>query len=494
MKGIFEEIRSLDRDNVPTYRMFIGGEWVSAGDGKAFDVTNPATGKVIARVPRCTEADVRKTIEAAYNSKNVIKEIEPVERLEIFAKAREILLENKDDIINMIIEETGKPIAVAEGELKATAERLRLTMEEARVLYGQYIPGGWVEDTVGKFAIVIRRPRGVITAISPFNYPLFIPSAKLIPALLAANSVIAKPSSKTPVCVLMFCRILELAGIPKGCLNVVTGEGAVAGEVLAKSDKIDMITFTGSTVAGKELARMAGMKRLHLELGGKAAALILPDANLSKAAKECARGSFRNSGQRCDAISRVLVQEAIADKFIELLLAEASKYKIGDLRDRSTQIGPLIDQTAVERVDRLVKDAVGKGAKLLLGGGYKNLFYEPTMLDHVTTDMDIAHEEIFGPVIPVIRYKEIEEAVRISNSSRFGLDSCIFTENLTQAIEVSKTLEDGSVTINASPAHGVGHFPFGGTKESGIGREGLGYSIDEMTKIHTIVFSVKPKK
>jgi glyceraldehyde-3-phosphate dehydrogenase [NAD(P)+] len=236
------------------------------------------------------------------------------------------------------------------------------------------------------------------------------------------------------------------------------------------------------------------MKKLHLELGGKAAALILPDANLERAAKECAKGAFRNSGQRCDAISRLLIHEEVADRFIELLLVESAKYHRGDLRDPTTQIGPLIDLESIKHVDRLVQEALTKGAKLLAGGRFEGLFYEPTLLDHVTEEMAIAHEEIFGPVIPLIRYTDINEAVRLSNTSRFGLDSCLFTENLNLAIDISKRLEDGSVTINGAPAHGVGHFPFGGNKESGIGREGLGYSIDEMTKIHTIVFSIKPRK
>jgi acyl-CoA reductase-like NAD-dependent aldehyde dehydrogenase len=412
----------------------------------------------------------------------------------MFDSARQILSKERDKFLNTLVQEAGKPIKVAEGEVDATIERMRLTLEEANVTRGDYIPGDWVMDTIGKFALVIRQPRGVIAAIGPFNYPLFIMSAKLTPALVSGNTVIAKPSSKTPLSFLMLSRVLERAGIPAGCLNVVTGTGGTIGDLFPKNEKIDMITFTGSTEVGHHIAEVQSMKKLHLELGGKAAAIVLGDANLDLAAIEVAKGGLKFSGQRCDGIDRVLIESEIADEFVLKLLEEIEKNysKLGDPKEPGTQLGPLIDDRAVKRVDALVKDAIEKGAKLLTGGKYENLFYYPTVLDNVTEDMDVAWVESFGPILPIIKIKNIEGGIELANKSDYGLDSCIFTDDIYKAIGAGKRLQDGEVTINAAPGHGVGNFPFGGNKDSGMGREGIGYSIDEMTKIHTIVFQLPP--
>ncbi len=404
-----------------------------------------------------------------------------------------MLLQNKESFITILTLEAGKPHSNAEGEVKATAERLKLTPEDYGKIRGEHIPGDWSDETVGTSADVLREPLGVVLAISPFNYPLYITATKVIPALLAGNAVVVKTSSKDPLSFLMFTRILEVAGIPAGVLNVITARGPI-GEYLAAHKRVNMVTFTGSTEVGQKLAHVAGLKRLHMELGGKGSAIVLADADIGLAVSETVKGSLSYSGQRCDAVSRVLVERKIADEFVNMVLKEVQSYKLGDPRDASVNMGPLIDRNAVERVHGLVTDAISKGAKLLTGGQFEGNFYQPTVLDNVPTSANVVWDETFGPVIPIVHVKDVDEAIELANRSRFGLDSCVFTNNINLARKVAKRLEEGEVTVNAAPRHGVGYYPFGGNKDSGIGREGIGYSIEEMTRLKTIVYNWKPAK
>lgn len=488
MSSLFDSVFEKCDNGKKVYRNFVHGQWSFPESAGTFDVKDPATGNVFAAVPLCSERHMEEAIETAEQA-HTNPEFKPTKRLKVIERAAELLDHNDGYLIDTLVTEAGKPISGARKEVHTTAERLHLAREEARALYGQYIPGQWVEDTEGKFAIVLRNPLGVVAALSPFNYPLFIAAAKIIPALLAGNSVVAKPASDTPLSLLLFARILQEAGLPDGRLQVLTGKGSELGPVIAESSKVAAITFTGSTVAGKALAKGSGMKKLHLELGGKAAAIVMNDADIEIAAREVCKGTFKNSGQRCDAISRVLVHESVHKKFIEAVVKETAEYRIGKPWDPETKVGPLINRVALDKVDRLVTDAIQKGADTLTGALFEGLYYTPTIIDKVTLDMEIAKEEIFGPVMPIMTFGCIDEAVKISNSSQYGLDSCIFTENLRKALSVAKQLTDGTVSINTAPAHGVGHFPFGGNKNSGIGREGLKYSIDELTRLHTIVIS-----
>ncbi len=484
----FKPIYEIDEDGLPKFKMYIDGNWIFTGE--AIDVDTPIDNSIVARVAKAGGREIEAAIDAAYEKRKHSRDIPVIEKLEIFQKARELLLKHKTDVASTIVVELGKPLKAAESEVIATAERLELAMEEVRKIAGEYIPGEFVKDTIGKFAIVIREPLGVVAAIAPFNYPLYIAAAKIIPALASGNTVVAKPSTDTPLTLLLFARILESAGVSAGCLNVVIGGGREVGDLLITDEKISMISFTGSTEVGKRIASLAGMKKRHLELGGKAAAIVLEDADLDLAVKKCVEGALKNSGQRCDAISRILVCEKIADLFVAKALKEVEEWKIGDPRDKEIRIGPLTNEAAVKKVDRLVKDAIAKGATLLAGGKFEKCYYYPTVLDHVPLNADIAWEETFGPVLTIIRVKNLDEAIEIANQSKYGLDSAIFTTNLFHAWKAAKYLQVGEIAINDAPAHGVGNFPFGGIKESGVGREGLGYSIDEMTTIKTIVFNM----
>jgi len=491
LAAVFDPIYSISDSGLMDFKMLLDGRWVSLA--QRIEVRSPIDGAVVATVPSASEREAERAVESSFINRNSIRTIPAVKKIEIFQQARELLLQNMENFVSVLNLEAGKPISNAEGEVKSTAERLKLTPDEYGKIRGEHIPGDWSEETVGTSADVLREPLGVVLAISPFNYPLYITSTKVIPALLAGNSVVVKTSSKDPLSFLMFARLLEVAGIPPGTLNVITGRGPI-GQYMAAHDKISMLTFTGSTDVGRALARVAGLKRLHMELGGKGCAIVLKDADLDLAASETVKGSLSFSGQRCDAISRVLVESEIGDSFVERVLKIVGSYKVGDPRDPSVKIGPLIERDAVERVHSLVTDAISKGAKLLTGGKYDGNYYQPTVLDYVPLDARVMWDETFGPVIPIAHVKGVDEAIDLTNKSRYGLDSCVFTNDLNLARKVAKRLEEGEVTINAAPRHGVGYYPFGGNKDSGIGREGIGYSIEEMTRLKTVVYNWKPAK
>jgi len=488
--ALFENIASIDED-LYRLRLFIDGKWVESVNKSYFELRTPLDDSLLAYVSNAGEEDAEKAVTTAKKSHRKIRDIAAIERIEIFRDAASILEERLREFSEMLIFEAGKTRHDAEDEVKATIMRLRLTMEEIKKISGEYIPGDWSEDTRGKIAVVIREPVGVVLAISPFNYPLYIQAAKVIPALLAGNSVIVKPSSSTPISALMFARVLQECGVPDGCLNVVTGPGNI-GLKMAAHSLVNLISFTGSTQVGKEISKVANVKHLHLELGGKAVAIVLTDADHNLAARKCVEGAFKNAGQRCDAVSLVLVEETVADEFVKKVLEEAAKWTVGNPVKFDVKVGPLISQTQVKRVHELVMDALEKGGKILLGGNYEGNYYQPTVIDHVPRNAKIMWEEIFGPILPIARVKDVAEALNIASEIRYGLDSCVFTNNFYNMWSVAKKLQVGAVTINDLPRHGVGYFPFGGVKESGIGREGIGYSIDEMTVLKTIVFNLEP--
>ncbi len=481
LSPLFDGIWRRDEDNLPRFKLYIEGEWVDSSKGEYIKVDTPINGEVVAYASKASPEDVDRAVASAYKNRQEIRDIPGIDRIEIFKRAAAILKDHKEDFINTLMLEAGKMREDAEAEVNAALERLNLTLEEVRKIFGEYIPGDWSEGTSGKIALVIREPIGVVAAITPFNYPLYIASAKIIPALLSGNSVVAKSSSETPLSLLLLTKVLEEAKLPKGVLNTLTGGGDV-GERLVSDEHIDMISFTGSTAVGKKIASLAHLKHLHLELGGKGLAIVLDDADIDLAAKKCVEGALKNAGQRCDAISLIAVQSSVHNQFTAKVLKEAKNWKVG----------PVINQEAAKRIHTLVEDAIQKGAKLLLGGAYKECHYQPTCLDSVPLDSKIVYEETFGPVITIVEVKDEDEAIELATRSRYGLDSCVFTSNFYRMWKIAKKLEVGAVTVNDLPKHGVGYFPFGGWKESGIGREGIGYSIDEMTRLKTIILNLEP--
>ncbi len=489
-----DEFRDIydEEDGLKRFRLFIGGKWVKPRNGRYFSVKSPSTRRVLAEAPLGSKDEALEAISEADSSRSRIRNLAAIDRIEILEAASRLLAKYEDYLVSILVSEAGKPLAYARAEVNAAMERMRLTLEEARKIYGEYIPGDWVNDTKNKFAIVLREPVGIVAAITPFNYPLFSPVAKIAPALASGNCVVHKPASDTPVTGLLLARVLQAAGLPDGVLNVVTGPGGEVGDVFVSDRRVRAVSFTGSTEVGSKIPAKAGLKKLHLELGGKAAAIVLKDADLELAAEKITLGVVKNSGQRCDAISRALVVEEVADELVGKLEERFRSIRFGYPWEEGVQVGPLINERALNNVASLVEDAVSKNAVLLVGGRNHGLIYEPTLLDHVPLEARIAWEETFGPVLPVIRVSGEREAVEIANKSNLGLDSAVFTSSLYSMWRVAKTLQVGTVSVNDAPAHGVGNFPFGGVKDSGMGREGLGYSIDELTVIKTISVNIAP--
>ncbi len=486
-KDIYDEENGLKK-----FRLFIGGRWVKPRSGTYFNVKSPSTRKVLAEAPLGSRDEALQAISEADSSREKIRNLAAIDRIGILEEASGLMKMYEDYLVNMLVSEAGKPLTYANGEVKAARERIRLMLEEARKIYGEYIPGDWVDDTKNKFAVVLREPVGVVATITPFNYPLFSPIAKIAPALVSGNCVVHKPASDTPIIGLFLARILQAAGLPDGTLNVVTGPGNEVGDAFVSDQRVRAVSFTGSTEVGSKIPAKAGMKKLHLELGGKAAAIVLEDADLDLAAEKITLGVVKNSGQRCDAVSRALVVKHVADELAGKLEGKFRNIKFGYPWEKNVQVGPLINERALNHVAGLVEDAVVKKAVLLVGGKSHDLIYEPTLLDHVPLEARIAWEETFGPVLPMIRVSDEFEAVKVANMSNLGLDSAVFTNSLYRMWRVAKTLQVGTVSVNDAPAHGVGNFPFGGVKDSGIGREGLGYSIDELTVIKTVSVNLAP--
>ncbi len=491
LSTFFNPIREM-RDGIPSFKLFIQGLWVGAGGGGTLAVDSPIDDSVVAYVPDSSASDVDAAIDAAVGARRAIQEIPGSSRVELLGRARALLLKYQKDFELVLTAEAGKPPKDAAGEVGATADRLELAAQESREIHGEFIPGEWTKDAKGRAAIVVRVPLGVVAAICPFNYPLFIAAAKAIPALLAGNTVVLKPASDTPLSMLLFARILQEAGLPPGAFNVVTGRGSSVGEAIAASSKIAMVSFTGSTDVGEAIVRGAGIKKLHLELGGKGMAIVLDDADLHLAAEKCVDGSLKNAGQRCDAISAVLVVDPIADDFVKLLDEEVAKWKMGDPRTEGVKVGPVINRDAARHAQVLIKDAISNGAVLVRGGKVQACYVEPTLLDRVPFVARIAREETFAPIVTVIRIADEAEALEVAKMSRYGLDSCVFTNDYRRVWRIAQALQVGELTVNDHPRHGVGYFPFGGSKASGIGREGIGYSVDEMTELKTIVFNLEP--
>jgi glyceraldehyde-3-phosphate dehydrogenase [NAD(P)+] len=480
------------KDGVPEFKILIDGKWRQGIGGTTIDVKSPIDGALIARVQGSTAFDADAAVSSAFSSRKKIRDIPAIDRINILNRARHVIQDNREYFVKTLVAEAGKTTESAEGEVKASLNRIKMTMEEARSIFGEYVPGDWSEDTVAKFALVIHEPLGVIACVTPFNYPLFSLVAKVIPALVSGNSIVIKPATDDPLSSILLSRVLQESGIPDGVVNLVTGRGREVGDTIVGHRLVSMVTLTGSTETGKHVAKVSDMKKLHLELGGKGSAVVADDADIALASKKILEGALKFSGQRCDAISRVLPFASIHDELVAQIMKDITHWKLGDPRKEGITMGPLINEGAANRVQELVDDAVTKGALLLQGGSHKGTYFEPTVLDNVPLDAKIAWEETFGPVVTILPVRDLDNAIRIVNESHYGLDSCIFTENLYTAWKAAKSFEEGSVAINDAPAHGVGYFPFGGNKDSGLGREGVGHSIDEMTRLKTIQFNLAP--
>ncbi|WP_458188570.1 aldehyde dehydrogenase family protein [Haladaptatus sp. NG-WS-4] len=465
-------------------RFYIDGEWLEADD--VLEVSDLAEDGIFAEIAATDAEHADRALAAAQRAQTEMRETTIPQRAEWVKTIADGLIERKDELADVIVREAGKPISSARGEVESAAERFRRAAEEAHDLRGEYREGT-TKGHEGWEAIVKPEPIGTVLAITPYNYPLATTALEVAPALAAGNSVILKPASKTPVSAAILTEIIAETDVPDGAFNFTPGRGSEIGDLLVGDDRVNMITMTGSSAAGKHVARKSGMVNLHMELGGNAPAVVFPDADLSDVAGACAKGSLKYAGQRCSAVSRVVAHEDVHDEIVERLDATMDAWTIGDLFDEETQMGPLISESQADWVEELVEDAVEKGADVVRGGGRDGQFFEPTLLANVPHDARIVHEEQFGPIAAVTTFRNEEEAIEISNGGDLALDAAVFTKDYDRARRMANKLDAGAVRINGAPSHGLGDIPFGGNKGSGIGRQGLHLTIEEMVRQKTII-------
>lgn len=476
---------------VKSYKMYIDGNWVDSDTGETIDVVNPATCKTIATIPKAGTAEAVRAVDAAFRTFPSWAKKTAEERGKLLMKWYYLIDEQKEEIGRIMTMEQGKPLQEAIGEVNYANSFISWYAEEGKRVYGETIPASFRNKRI----LVRKEPVGVIAAITPWNFPAAMITRKIGPALAAGCTAVVKPATQTPLTALKLMELAEQAGIPKGVINVVTGKSGAIGDAWLKDARVRKITFTGSTEVGKVLMRGAAdtVKKTSLELGGNAPFIVMDDANLKKAAKALVTSKFRNAGQTCICTNRIYVQESVVDQFVEFFKEELSQLKVGNGLEEGVDLGPLIDQNAVQKMEQLLDDALHKGAKVVYVGekpaSNNGFFYPPTIVTNVSDEMTCVSEEIFGPLAPIITFKTEEEVITRANNTAYGLSAYVFTENLNRAIRISEALEYGIVGLNDG-LPSTAQAPFGGYKESGLGREGGHYGIEEFleTKYISIAF------
>lgn len=471
------------------YQNLVNGKWKSSE--QEITIYSPINQEELGTVPAMTQTEADEAMQAARAALPAWRALSAVKRAAYLHKTAAILERDKEEIGTILAKEVAKGIKAAIGEVVRTADLIRYAAEEGLRITGQAMEdGGFGAASKNKLAVVRREPVGIVLAIAPFNYPVNLSASKIAPALIAGNVVMFKPPTQGSISGLLLAKAFEEAGIPAGVFNTITGRGSEIGDYIIEHKEVNFINFTGSTPIGERIGRLAGMRPIMLELGGKDAALVLEDADLEHAAKQIVAGAFSYSGQRCTAIKRVIVLESVADKLATLLQEEVSKLTVGDPFDNA-DITPVIDNASADFIWGLIEDAQEKEAQALSPIKREGNLLWPVLFDQVTKDMKVAWEEPFGPVLPIIRVASVEEAIAFANESEFGLQSSVFTNDFKKAFEIAEKLEVGTVHINNKTQRGPDNFPFLGVKGSGAGVQGIKYSIEAMTNVKSIVFDVK---
>ncbi|RAK22031.1 acyl-CoA reductase-like NAD-dependent aldehyde dehydrogenase [Anoxybacillus vitaminiphilus] len=467
---------------------YINGKWIDS-NRQIVPVKSPYSGEVIGEQWFSTAEDVENALKSAYEAKKEIARIPSYERAKILKKAAMLLENEKEKFARLISLELGKPLKNTLDEVSRSIETLEQSAEEAKRLMGETIPGDASKRGTKAMAMTFRVPVGVVAAITPFNAPLNLICHKIGPAFAAGNSIILKPAPQTPLIATELLKLLLEAGFPERGINMVLG-GVEVGQQIVKDDRVNVISFTGGVVASRNICELAGMKKVLLELGGNAATIVHEDADLQRAAALCAKTGYSNSGQSCISVQRIYVHQSVVEPFTQLLKEEVAKLKIGDPLLPDTDVGCLVDEMAAERVMDWIEEALKSGAKLIFGGKKHGATVEPTILLNPPKHSKVVCQEVFGPVVSIIPYQTIEEAIEEANDSSFGLQAGLFTNQIDLAYKVAHELEVGGVVINGTSNFRLDHWPYGGVKNSGIGREGPRYAIEEMTELKMIVFQI----
>lgn len=490
-KDYFQELS--DGKHPPVYKNLFNGKWV-LGSGKKTEIISPIDGHVVGVVSTSSFAEIDEAIKTSHIAQKEWQKVPMIQRAKVMHLAADWMREHEHYLTTLLIKEIGKSVAEAKDEILRSADMIDYFAHEALDVRGEELSGeafpGYDQT---KMALIEKVPLGVIVAISPFNYPVNLSVAKLAPAFMMGNSVVFKPPMSGSISGLHLAEVFKMAGLPPGVLNTVTGEGGAIGDYLVTHTGVDMVTFTGSSQVGRAIATKVGMIPLLFECGGNNPAIVLPDANMETTAVEIVKGAFSYSGQRCTAIKYVLGLEPTMEELIPKVIKKTKEMmQVGDPRMSKNNMGPVISEAAAQEIEKRIIMAKVGGAKILLGGKRNGLYIEPTILDHVRPDMEVVTIETFGPVVSFFRMKSMEEIVAMVNASTYGLQASIFTTDEGAGISLGKKLDVGSVQINSKPQRGPDHFPFLGIKGSGLGVQGIRYTLEAMSRPRPIVLN-KPQ-
>lgn len=469
------------------YDLYIDGEWVKTEN--YIPVFHKFTGETIAHIAKAEQHHVSTAVEAAHKQ---FKQdtLTPFQRYKILLKASELMEARRDEMELSLIREVGKTRKDAMNELDRTINTLLLSAEEAKRIHGEMVPLQSTEGSENRLGFTIRVPKGVIGAITPFNYPLLLSTHKIAPAIAAGNTIVVKPATVTPIATYLLVAILEEAGLPKGHINIVTGAGSQVGEWLLDEPKIAMYTFTGSGEVGRHIKERSGMRPVALELGNNSPNIVHLDADLTLAARQTATRSFHNAGQACIAVQRIYVHESVVQEFTDLYVSEVKQLKVGNPEDPDTDVGPMISEKEAARTEEWVQEAISQGAKSLMPVKREGALFYPAVLVDTKPEMKVVCREVFAPVVTIIPYSDLDEAFEQANDSEYGLQAGIFTRDLNIAMKAARVLEYGGVVINDVSTYRNDVMPYGGVKNSGLGKEGPRYAVEEMTEERMVVINL----
>ena len=466
-------------------KMYIAGAWT---DGQStMDVRNPFDGSVVDTVPRGTAEDVDRALESAARGARVMAQLTGYERYEILHRVADLIVANADGLANSLTHEQGKILAEARIEVERASEIFYLSGEEAKRLGGEVVPLEGGPGVKGKLGFTLRVPCGVVAAVTPFNFPLHLVSHKVGPALAGGNAVVVKPASDTPLSALRLVELLLEAGVPAEAVHCVTGSGAEIGDALVSDSRVRKVSFTGSRDIGERICQQAGIKKVTMELGSNAPVIVMPDADMEKVRTVIPQTAFANAGQVCISTQRVIAPAPIYDELIDVLVRAVAEFATGDPLDPTTKVGPMIREADAVRVGEWIDEAVAGGAELLAGGDRSGQLFEPTLLGNVSPDMRVSCDELFGPAMGVTRVQSADEAIQLANDSIYGLSAAIFTQDIDVALRFAREVDSGNVHINWGSQWRTDLMPYGGLKDSGMGKEGPRYAVEEMTEHKLVV-------
>ncbi len=467
-------------------KMYINRQWIDKAE--TIPVFNPFDQSLLDTVPRGTAADVELAVTSAVRGAVAMGKLTSFERYSILRRTADIMAERAEDLGQTITKEEGKVIAEGRGEVQRAIQTITGSAEEAKRLHGETVPLDAAPGNVNQFGFTIRVPVGVVAAIAPFNFPLNLVCHKVGPAIAAGNAVVLKPAGDTPLSALKLTEILLEAGLPEEAIQCVTGPGGEIGDTLTGDPRIRKITFTGSMEVGDRICRNAGIKRVTMELGSNSPLIIMSDADIEKVAAATVASGFANAGQVCISTQRVLADRRIYADFLDALAPATEAFNTGNPLDDSVRMGPMIRASDADRVGQWISEAVGQGARVLVGGDHEGTMHAPTVVVDTKPDMKVSREELFGPAVAVSSFDDIDDALSMANDSRFGLSAGIFTQNIDWAMRFAREVQSGNLHINSSPQWRADLMPYGGLKDSGMGKEGPSYAVHEMTELKMVVF------